>query len=76
MYAQIEIPLNLKYLKLNTIDHNEKDLTKTTAKRCQEKKHKDIKLRQNEENNLLCYACPSTDINLLFETISDRIAFW
>ena len=36
---------------------------------------KEKKLFQNKENNL-SYACFSKYVNLLFETISDRTAFW
>ena len=74
-------------IKIVAIDHFERDgcmyirmhcgsRAKTTEKKMPGKTLKDKNVLQKKDNNLLpSYACPSTDVNLLFETVSGRSAF-
>ena len=73
------------FTRIASIDHNEKDgsiyilpkciagMKEKMTEKMTRKTITVIKFKQKKENNLLSYACPSTDFNLLFKLIAYMI---
>ena len=69
-------PLHLQYSSVKQSLFQELIWNRNNHKNSYQIDHKILQKNPKENSLVLSYAFPSTDINLLFETISNHNAFW